>query len=297
MTRFTIGADPELFMHDGNGKIIPACGQVGGTKDKPLPLKKGAMQEDNVLVEFNIDPAHSEDEFIDNLRTVIGQLPVPVATNCTHVFKLDLLKQFGQQAMEFGCDPDYNAYTLTQNTPPNPEAVGGLRTAGGHIHIGGLSGLQIPLSVIVMDMLMGNTLRDRVRGEKERAQMYGGAGSYREKPYGAEYRAVGNFWLKDERLARWAYQCAVAAADFVSSRTVNWALHDLLLEVGGGLRTDLADCMEEDFDLDSDTPCDDAESAIDELRNTTIQPKWAPTIPDVDYNQLEGDAFALMKEA
>ena len=40
------------------------------------------------------------------------------------------------EALLFGCDPDYNAYTLNIN--PKPEGEHGLlRSAGAHIHFGG----------------------------------------------------------------------------------------------------------------------------------------------------------------
>lgn len=223
-----IGADPEFFMLDDNGNVVPACGKVGGTKEKPIPLEKGAMQEDNVLVEINIDPARTEDEFVDNLRTVIGQLPVRVAAKPSHKFDMGLLQQFGQQAMEFGCDPDYNAWTLEQNDPPNPEKVGGARVAGGHIHISGIHGFMGALGVLIMDTVFYRHFYT-LPNEVGRACIYGGKGAYRSKPYGVEYRACSNFWLRSEHLARWAFRCAHWTSSYLQQfPNVNQAVHDLM---------------------------------------------------------------------
>ena len=60
---FMIGSDPELFLEDANGKVISAIGKIGGTKKRPKPVKalgKGfAIQEDNVLLEYNTPAAKS----------------------------------------------------------------------------------------------------------------------------------------------------------------------------------------------------------------------------------------------
>src|SRR5258706_7979790 len=55
-----VGADPELFLKDkATGQYKSACGLVGGTKERPKKIdKRGhAVQEDNVMVEYNIAPA------------------------------------------------------------------------------------------------------------------------------------------------------------------------------------------------------------------------------------------------
>ena len=58
MSGITIGADPELFLRDGDA-ITSAIGLIGGDKYEPRLVTLGAVQEDNVLAEFNIDPAIS----------------------------------------------------------------------------------------------------------------------------------------------------------------------------------------------------------------------------------------------
>ena len=69
----TVGADPEAFGVDQKGNIVSMIGKIGGSKHKPLPCKAGAMQEDNILAEFNIDPATTSKQFVHNLQTVMGE--------------------------------------------------------------------------------------------------------------------------------------------------------------------------------------------------------------------------------
>lgn len=212
---FTFGADPEVFVGDtGPSSVI---GKLGGTKDTPLKVVGGAVQEDNVLAEFNIDPAADEDTFVGSIHTVLGilegMLPAGLSVMprlSSHEYTAAELRSFGPAAMVFGCDPDYNAYTKRANRPPS--AGSGLRTAGGHIHVGYDGPFEEGNLAIIraMDLLLGvpSVLMDT---DTRRRNMYGAAGCLRHKPYGVEYRTLSNFWIFDEQLTRWAFRQTVAA--------------------------------------------------------------------------------------
>jgi len=58
-----IGADPEVFITNEKGDIISGIGLIGGTKKEPRKVSCGAVQEDNVLGEFNITAASSRSAF------------------------------------------------------------------------------------------------------------------------------------------------------------------------------------------------------------------------------------------
>ena len=212
----TVGADPEVFLKHGNN-IISAIGRVGGSKEEPVPVECGALQEDNILAEFNINPAHSEKEFVDNINTVLGQLSAKVAPMHFDVissahFKPAWLKSQGLKAMEFGCDPDFNAYTGEANETPNPFTT--LRTAGGHIHLGfdvKEGDIETRRDVIkMMDFYLGipSVVLD---DDTECCSLYGQAGAFRSKSYGVEYRTLSNFWIKNEAYMKWAYQQSLSA--------------------------------------------------------------------------------------
>ena len=71
ITNFTVGADPELFLEQ-NGKIISSEGIIGGSKHKPKRINGYGryVQEDNVMVEFNIPPCESKEDFVNEINAV-----------------------------------------------------------------------------------------------------------------------------------------------------------------------------------------------------------------------------------
>jgi hypothetical protein len=211
----TIGHDAEVFVAV-NGHVTSAIGLIGGTKDKPLPVKMGGLQEDNVLAELNITPATSADAFIGNTEQVLAELKAmlppdyDVVIASSHTYEKTDILSFGKQAVEFGCTPDFNCWSLDENDSPSPYTL--LRTAGGHIHIGFDDGDVVTTANIVdtirmCDYMLGlpSVLLD---GDTQRRSLYGQAGAYREKAYGCEYRTLSNFWMKDKDLMRWVYNQA-----------------------------------------------------------------------------------------
>lgn len=221
MNNVLIGADPELFVGNG-GQILTAIGKVGGTKEAPRLVPMGALQEDNVLLEFNIDPAESLEVFIRNIKGVLAKGREDLAQHgldviagvSSHIFEADILDAAGEQAWVFGCEPDYNAWTRDVNYMPR-DVHPCLRTAGGHVHIGfnhiDTVTKRKSADVIKMcDYILGlsSVIRDT---DERRKQLYGKAGACRFKKYGVEYRTLSNFWLFSDELLAWAYQGGRAA--------------------------------------------------------------------------------------
>jgi hypothetical protein len=218
MSEILVGADPELFVKDAAGNMSAAIGKIGGSKQSPRACKLGALQEDNVLAEYNIDPAHSVQEWLTNNHTVRNELDVVLKPHAlstvvesSHEFTQAQLVGWGEQALQFGCDPDYNAYTMKRNASPDPYQV--LRTAGGHIHVGYNKPNEETNSKIIraMDLHLGlpSILMD---GDARRRELYGNAGAFRHKVYGVEYRSLSNFWLSSSTLMEWVYNNTITAA-------------------------------------------------------------------------------------
>jgi len=217
-SKFTIGADPEYFLMK-NGKHVSAIGLIGGSKMFPRPLEREgfAVQEDNVSVEFNIAPCHDHTQFIEAIQYVIGNLkgmlPDYEFSQASAVL-FDESELQHPQAMEFGCEPDFNAWTKAIN--PRPCAADAtLRSAGGHVHVGTT---EDPYEVIkAMDLFLGvpSTKLD-IHGGMRRA-LYGGAGACRVKEYGVEYRTLSNFWIWSPKLIEWVHTQTEKAINFVSS--------------------------------------------------------------------------------
>ena len=218
----TVGADPEVFLQDRDGKLISAVGLVKGTKADPFLVNNGAVQLDGMAAEFNIDPVSQARLFKRNINSVMKQLdamvedktlvPVPTAH-----FGIDYINSQPEEARILGCEPDYNAYTGLENPKPNVETP--FRTGAGHIHIG-FTNVADPKSeshmrdcrllAMVMDNVLAvpSILFDE---DNERRQLYGKAGAFRPKSYGMEYRTLSNKWLSDPKLIDWVFKSTVLA--------------------------------------------------------------------------------------
>jgi len=214
-----VGCDPEVFVKQ-NGVFKSAFGLIQGDKANPQKVNRGAVQVDGMALEFNIDPAHSEDEFCINVQDVFNtmKLMVPdyevVAVPVAH-FDPAYIKSQPAAALELGCDPDFNGWNGLVNTKPNGERP--MRTASGHVHIGWTKGMDIndPMHIAQcnaairqMDFYLGLPSLS-YDDDQERREMYGKAGCCRYKPYGTEYRTLSNAWLKSESLMRWVYRNTV----------------------------------------------------------------------------------------
>lgn len=218
-TQILIGCDPEVFVKQ-NGIFKSAHGLIRGDKKNPHKIRSGAVQVDGMALEFNIDPAHNEDEFVFFVNDVFHQMKLMVPEYevvAVPVAKFDeaYMKAQPQEALELGCDPDYNAWTGTANVKPDADRP--MRTASGHIHIGWTKDEAIHGAQHVNRCRMVGRQMDFFLGlgslfydnDRERREMYGKAGCLRYKPYGVEYRTLSNRWLSDEGLMRWVYRNAV----------------------------------------------------------------------------------------
>lgn len=217
-----IGADPEVFVQQ-NGKFVSAHGLVNGTKEAPYKVERGAVQVDGMALEFNIDPAANAKEFSKNIKTVMEILdgmvpdhtlnPVPTAT-----FGMDYMRTQPEEALELGCEPDFNAWDNGNvNTKPNGDVD--FRTGAGHIHIGWTKDVDITdpdhldacMTVVKqLDWSLG-IMSTRYDKDEKRRELYGDWGAFRPKPYGVEYRVLSNAWLKDPKLVDWVYRTVIDA--------------------------------------------------------------------------------------
>lgn len=221
-----IGSDPEVFAKR-NGEYVSAYDMVPGTKDNPHPVKDGAVQVDGMALEFNINPAATEDEFVHNLDSVMSQLRamvpgIELAADPVASFGADYIAAQPEKAKELGCDPDYDAWRGGRENPA-PDVDAPFRTGAGHIHVGLFAPGEGPDEidpvacrfVRQLDYFLGlpSLIFDR---DTQRRKLYGKAGAYRPKPYGFEYRVLSNKWLSSEKLQRWVYSNTMAAVRSMS---------------------------------------------------------------------------------
>ncbi|MCS5736718.1 putative amidoligase domain-containing protein, partial [Herbiconiux daphne] len=210
---FTTGTDPEMFARRrDNGVITSVAGLLGCSKEKKLDLSDLVrLQEDNVLAEFDINPCENFQQFNDSIqsgidltRALLAQHGLDIAEGVSsHIYSQSELESFDKSAFVFGCTPDYNAMTGQKN--PSPAAADpGLRTAGGHVHIGFPKDvrmnreLQMDAGVLCDYYLSLPSLF--MDSDTRRKELYGKAGAIRFKDYGIEYRSLSNFWIFKEQL-------------------------------------------------------------------------------------------------
>lgn len=212
--KHSFGLDAEFIIRDKKTHLpVSMIGKLGGSKQKPLKVPRGALQEDGVLAEINIRPAKSLFEWETNITTVLHYLEKAVEKMGCYVDYNSIEEIYPDSelnhslAWQSGCDPDYNCWTEERNPIVPYETP--LRTCGGHIHIGFRDidqykpnfraqvarqldlGVGIPLFVI--------------EPPNNRRSIYGKPGAYRPKPYGVELRTPSNFWLKSPILRKYAF--------------------------------------------------------------------------------------------
>ena len=216
-TVFTIGTDPEFFAKSGK-KIVSVAGLLGCTKDKKLDLAPDVrLQEDNVLAEFDINPQEGFTAFNDNVRRGLDlvnkklnehQMELAFGVS-SHIYTQEELESFDKSAFVFGCTPDFNAYTGQKN--PSPKAAdAGLRTAGGHVHIGYGKAVSVNRDTqqcagVLCDYYL-SLISVVLDPDTRRKELYGKASCVRFKEYGIEYRSLSNFWVADDVHRKTVYE-------------------------------------------------------------------------------------------
>jgi len=218
---FSIGADPEVFT-GVNGKFVSGHDLIPGTKRKPYKVDQGAVQVDGMALEYNIQPCVTKDEFIFRIKHVLNQMQGMIKGR--EVLPVTSVKYTPQDVAhvpptnrELGCSVDFNAYTRMPN--PSPDSKKLMRTAGGHVHIGGFYTKQVYKKDHFATCIELTKLMDKYVGvpslewdhDTERRQMYGQAGCFRPCKYGVEYRSLSNLWIFSDDLISTVYDGTLTA--------------------------------------------------------------------------------------
>lgn len=221
LNNITFGSDIEAFLYDSNlNKLVSAVGIVPGTKEEPIALSEEgyAIERDNVSLEYLIKPCSTIKELFINVDVGAQLCKKVIPTNfmldfrASHLFPEEELNC--QEAQEFGCDPDINAWTKKENPRPKANKTN-LRTNGFHIHIG----YEFPSTstnyelVKALDLFLG---LPSIEADKDavRRELYGKAGSCRHKPYGVEYRVLSSYMTEYRNIVEEGIQNAI---DFINA--------------------------------------------------------------------------------
>jgi len=233
-----LGADPECVI-EFNGKPVSAIPLIKGTKRNPARMPDGTVfSHDNVLAEFAITPSDSAKEFADKIRDAKTMLhdmiPSGHAVRAIASAIFDESELNHPEAKRFGCDPDFDAWTVRMNRKPDP-GESGLRSCGGHVHVGQAKGSEFladPYGKIDMikalDSTLGMVLTSIADHEVElpRRRLYGKAGCHRPTSYGCEYRTPSCSWISDYTMSLLVGHIVRDAAYLVASGRPTAGLDD-----------------------------------------------------------------------
>lgn len=223
INNISIGADPELFIvNSKNNKVISAIGIIPGEKGNPykaddMPYGFG-LEIDNILAEFNIPPCFCKEDFVRSIEYMKDYIDkfvkkvnsdLTISCSASRIVTKDQLNS--PEALLFGCSPDYNVYTESENPKPEGESTN-IRSAGFHIHLGYANhNITTSLSLVkYLDIYVGlpSIIRDR---DKRRRSLYGKAGSFRLTDYGVEWRVLSSAMMKDTETIAFVYDQIIKA--------------------------------------------------------------------------------------
>lgn len=231
-----IGSDVELFLQDKDtGKFLSGVGLIGGSKEDPRPLDEEGccIQEDNVALEYNVPPVGllqastmwKNINFVTSAVMKVTQIPQNAELVCCSSAEFEEDQLQDPRALEFGCEPDFNAWLDGRvNAKPVSENIY-LRSCGGHIHISypdanPLTSMQL---VKILDLFLGvpSIFIDK---DTARRTLYGKAGAMRFKDWGDssgfEYRVLSNWWTSSETYVKWVFDQISRAFDFLNANEI-----------------------------------------------------------------------------
>lgn len=206
---FQIGSDPEIFVEDNAGKIIPAFAFLGSKGEKKdMTRQNKPVYWDGPQAEFETVAggclAYHVDSIQEGLETVYK-----AAKKYDHDAKLsiktvmeigyDVLQAAKDEHIAFGCMPSENVYGLKSKEVPPRELP--FRSTGGHIHFGigekNKNAEQVKQMVRALDSILAVCCVSLFAKYDNpiRRQFYGMTGEYRTPKHGLEYRALSNAWI------------------------------------------------------------------------------------------------------
>lgn len=207
----SIGSDPEMFIEDKDGVVVPAFTFLGSKKEPnkgTVPADNSNSRVNNIYwdgfqAEFDTTANECLGWHSDSIRQGIAGLydllpkGAKLSTKPTIDVPPSMLLEAKEEHVQFGCMPSYNVYGMKGLALDGRDVP--FRSAGGHIHFG--IGKQTHESVAPMikalDAILGVACVSLFAGidDPRRRTMYGLAGEYRLPDHGVEYRTLSNAWM------------------------------------------------------------------------------------------------------
>jgi hypothetical protein len=246
----TSGWDPEIFVEDEKGDVIPAFHFL---PDKSNPkfttadfacvgIDRGNVYYDGFQAEFTTRAQSCHGYGMDYIR---GGLHAVLENARKHYPKAKLssksvfpipgrfLQNGTPDQIGLGCKPSLNVYGRESFTIEDPRMLP-VRVAGGHIHFGFTRKHQTVEAIKALDRFAGLAtvgMFDEV-DDPMRREFYGRAGEYRGTQYGYEYRVLSNAWLCAPEIAHVVMELTRGANRFIgfTNEQLGWKLEDKQVE-------------------------------------------------------------------
>lgn len=223
----TLGSDPEFFivtMEDG--EPVSSIGIIDGVKGKATPIPElgngFGLQIDNVLGEFNIPVCHTPYEVVTHISNMIEYLytflepkGLEPSFGASMIYPQHELES--DEAKQFGCSPDFNAWFDGMiNVPPTAENLQ-LRSAGCHFHVGfdEVSDDDAMNLIKALDLFLGVPFVI-IDNDTRRRELYGKAGCFRFTSFGVEYRVLSGMLLSNRILLEFATNQIMKAIGYLN---------------------------------------------------------------------------------
>ena len=250
MSKLIFGGDPEYFAsYKENNKyyVVPPVHFRTVFEVKPAVWDRKhpvffnidgiKIHEDGVAFEFAITPQHSVMSLhngfmhgLDILREFVGKYDLEVFTKPTINFDVSKYNDESDSflmCLLFGCDPDKDAFNISQKESIIDALHHEYRYGGGHLHLSGAKVFQEnpidsikTMAITIGNYVVGNSPYPDL--ERQRTFNYGKPGKFRVQEYGSlfngipytdigiEYRTPSNTWTTSPELSEgieyWAYK-------------------------------------------------------------------------------------------
>lgn len=231
----SIGSDPEIFMEDGKGNLMPAFNFLG-SKEKPNRVEHSytnlPIYWDGYQAEFQtVAPGCLQETVYSTyyaLRTLLNlarkkEPKAVLSLKTVYQIPFEELQAAKEEHVAFGCSPTFNAYGLVSR--PLDGRVVPYRSAGGHIHFGFPKQTEEKIKTIVktLDAILGVCCVSLLSKYEDpiRREYYGLPGEFRTPPHGLEYRSLSNAWMAHPVIMHLVFDFSRKVVAFGSSDMLN----------------------------------------------------------------------------
>lgn len=198
---FSSGTDPEIFVEDKAGNVIPAFNFLKSKKEDNHTYWDGFQTEFFVHASVCLDEVTKS--IYNGLKRVMRlakQYNTDAKLSLKTVMEIpyEMLQAAKDEHVSLGCAPSFNIYGMKGEQVADPRQLTS-RSTGGHLHFGtgGLDNESLNRVIKAMDAIIGVSCVALFQkfDNPTRRRLYGLAGEYRLPPHGIEYRTLSNAWL------------------------------------------------------------------------------------------------------